>query len=95
VEAWSSGGGEDDGASRHSQRTFSIGLGLRHRWGTCGYSEPRTLRPGPYLPLYSAVRRGSISQENGWTPLDQGTDQEPNWPLDQPVEINLIKNIVR
>ena len=68
MEAWSGGGGEGDGTSRRSQHTLGIGLGLGRRWGAGGCCQPRTLRPGPHLSLYSAARWGPISQENGWEP---------------------------
>ena len=84
MEAWSSGGGEGDGASRPSQRTLSIGLGLGRRWGTGGCSEPRTLRPGPHLSLYSTARRGPISKENVQAPpirarIKGPIDRWANW----------------
>ena len=85
----SSGGGEGDGASRRSQHPLSIGLGLVRQWGTGGYGEPRTLHPGPHLPLYSATRWGAISHENGWAPPIMARIKGPIGCWANLVEINL------
>ena len=66
---------------------LSIGIGL----GTSGWGWRLPVIPclvlQPPPSFYSVVRRGLIRQENRLSAPDQGTDQGPNWPLGQLVEI--------
>ena len=82
MQARSGGSNEGGGASRRSQRTLTIELGLGHGGALAAAVNLVSRAPAPTFYLLRCVTGGHQSEKRLGAP-DQDADQEPNWPLGQ------------